>query len=78
VLRPAGRSTLAVAAPQARVAEHPYGGVMHEEDAIRADSPVPICPTCGVTALPGSAVGLLVDFACDNADCAAFGERVGR
>jgi hypothetical protein len=51
---------------------------MHEEDAIRADSPVPICPTCGVTALPGSAVGLLVDFACDNADCAAFGERVGR
>ena len=36
----------------------------------------PICPSCGVTALPGRALGLAVDFACDNADCPAFGERV--
>lgn len=36
----------------------------------------PICPACGVTALPGSAVGLPVGFACDNPDCPDFGEPV--
>lgn len=36
----------------------------------------PICPTCGVTALPGSALGLAVDFACDNPDCEAAGQRI--
>ncbi len=36
----------------------------------------PLCPSCGVTALPGSALGLPVDFACDNAGCPAVGERV--
>ncbi|MGM0818180.1 MAG: hypothetical protein ACQETV_02160 [Actinomycetota bacterium] len=40
------------------------------------DPAAPICPSCGVTALPGAALGLPVDFACDHADCPAFGERV--
>lgn len=37
----------------------------------------PICPWCGVTALPGSAVGRTdATFVCDEADCPGFGERV--
>lgn len=42
----------------------------------RAQGRAPICVACGVTALPGSAVGADADFVCDNADCEAFGERV--
>jgi hypothetical protein len=42
----------------------------------RAQGRAPICAACGVTALPGSAVGADADFVCDNADCEAFGERV--
>ncbi|GEM_PF-3748260 len=41
-----------------------------------AERRAPICRWCGVTALPGAAVGLAVDFACDNPDCPAVGERV--
>ena len=37
----------------------------------------PICPYCGVTALPGDAGHVLEPrFVCDNADCEAFGEEV--
>jgi hypothetical protein len=37
----------------------------------------PICPYCGVTALPAE-LSNVVDpgFACDNAECEAFGERI--
>ena len=37
----------------------------------------PICPSCGVTALPAETVNVLDSgFVCDNADCEAFGESV--
>src|SRR6202165_5817335 len=37
----------------------------------------PICPYCGVTALPGDA-GHVLDpcFICENPDCEAFGEAI--
>jgi hypothetical protein len=37
----------------------------------------PICPFCGVTALPGDA-GFVLDprFICENPDCEAFGEVI--
>lgn len=44
--------------------------------AARRERRAPICPACGVTALPGSAVGVPADFVCDNPDCPDFGERV--
>jgi hypothetical protein len=44
-----------------------------EADAGRA----PICPYCGVTALPSELSHVLdTDFVCDNADCDAYGERI--
>lgn len=37
----------------------------------------PICPYCGVTALPAELSNVIdSDFLCDNADCEAYGERV--
>jgi hypothetical protein len=37
----------------------------------------PICPYCGVTALPGDPSNVIdPDFVCDNADCDAFGDTV--
>ena len=37
----------------------------------------PICPACGVTALPGELANVLdTHFVCDNADCEVFGETV--
>ena len=37
----------------------------------------PICPYCGVTALPAELSNVIdTDFVCDNADCEAFRERV--
>ena len=37
----------------------------------------PICPSCGVTALPAD-TGNVIDsgFVCENADCDAFGDPV--
>ena len=35
----------------------------------------PICPSCGVTALP-SEVGADAGFVCENPDCEAYGEVV--
>jgi hypothetical protein len=41
------------------------------------DGRAPICPACGVTALPGELANVLdPQFVCDNADCEAFGETV--
>ena len=37
----------------------------------------PICPACGVTALPADTANVLDSaFVCDNPDCEAFGEIV--
>ena len=37
----------------------------------------PICPYCGVTALPAETSNVIdTDFVCDNADCDSFGELV--
>ncbi len=37
----------------------------------------PICPVCGVTALPAEAgPGAELTFVCENPDCDAFGEEV--
>ena len=39
----------------------------------------PICPYCGVTALPAELSHVLdTDFVCDDADCDAYGERIDR
>jgi hypothetical protein len=38
----------------------------------------PICPFCGVTALPADPAHVIdVAFVCENPDCEAYGERVG-
>lgn len=42
-----------------------------------SDNDAPICPGCGVTALPGPAAGSKSAFVCDNPDCECFGEAVG-
>ena len=37
----------------------------------------PICPSCGVTALPAETSNVIdTSFICENPDCEAFGERV--
>ena len=37
----------------------------------------PICPHCGVTALPADFSNVIdSDFVCDNADCDAYGEVI--
>jgi len=69
--RPAPIPALAANAPTGCDA----GGVDPRETA-RSERRAPICPWCGVTALPGSAVGSTADFVCDNADCEAVGEPV--
>lgn len=39
----------------------------------------PICPYCGVTALPAELSNVLdTDFVCDNADCEAYGDTIER
>ena len=44
-----------------------------ERDVGRA----PICPDCGVTALPADTSNVLdPTFVCDNAECEAFGQPV--
>lgn len=47
----------------------------HPDDA--EEGRAPICPYCGVTALPAERANVLdTPFACDNADCEGFGELV--
>ncbi len=37
----------------------------------------PICPYCGVTALPADPSNVIdTSFVCENPDCEAFGEQV--
>jgi hypothetical protein len=42
------------------------------------DGRAPICPFCGVTALPGDA-RFVIDtrFVCENPDCEVYGEVIG-
>jgi len=41
------------------------------------DGRAPICPHCGVTALPADPSNVIdTAFVCENPDCDAFGERV--
>ena len=48
--------------------------------APRTDADVdraPICPECGVTALPAAPANVLdTTFVCENPDCEAYGEPV--
>jgi hypothetical protein len=45
----------------------------HDADVGRA----PICPYCGVTALPGELSNVIdAAFVCENAECEAFGDVV--
>ena len=46
-----------------------------EDDA--DEGRAPICPYCGVTALPAELSPVLdATFVCDNADCDAYGEHI--
>ena len=48
------------------------------DDAVDEEGRAPICPYCGVTTLPAELSHVLdTDFICDNADCEAYGERIG-
>lgn len=51
---------------------------MPDRDGVdQTDLDAPICPWCGVTALPGGAAGRSdAAFVCDDADCPGFGEPV--
>ncbi len=53
----------------------PYGddGYGDDADVDRA----PICPYCGVTALPADAAHVIdTRFVCENPDCEAFGDEL--
>jgi hypothetical protein len=42
------------------------------------DERAPICPFCGVTALPADPAHVIdTRFVCENPDCEAFGEPIG-
>ncbi|MEM9204678.1 MAG: hypothetical protein AAGC53_23795 [Actinomycetota bacterium] len=43
-------------------------------DEIDDDDVSPICPACGVSALPPEAIGEA--SMCENANCSAFGEPI--
>ena len=46
------------------------GQVLDPDDDDRDGNEAPICPSCGVTALPDERGG----FVCEHPDCDAFGE----
>ena len=53
------------------------GQVAEGWDDDEREDRAPICPACGVTALPGDTANVLdVRFVCENPDCEAFGEIV--
>ncbi|MCD9625463.1 hypothetical protein [Rhabdothermincola salaria] len=43
-----------------------------DDDLLEPDGGAPICPACGVTALPDEHGG----FVCENPDCEAYGDEV--
>jgi hypothetical protein len=48
----------------------------HETDEVDVDR-APICPYCGVTALPAHLSNVIDSaFVCDNEDCDAFGDEL--
>ena len=48
------------------------------DDGSDEEGRAPICPYCGVTTLPAELSHVLdTEFVCDNADCEAYGERIG-
>jgi hypothetical protein len=52
-------------------------GLVTDWDENLDEGRAPICPYCGVTALPAELSHVLdTDFVCDNADCDAYGERI--
>ena len=47
------------------------------DDPATSDDRAPLCPWCGVTALPADASHVVeTEFMCENPDCEAFGELV--
>ena len=49
--------------------------VSEREDA--GDGRAPICPSCGVTALPAETSNVIDSaFVCENPDCDAYGDTV--
>lgn len=47
------------------------------DDGDDAEGRAPICPSCGVTALPAELSHVLDSgFVCDNAECDAYGEAI--
>jgi hypothetical protein len=48
-----------------------------DDDGTDHEARAPICPHCGVTALPGD-LSHVIDtrFVCENPDCEAFGDEV--
>jgi hypothetical protein len=43
----------------------------------RDEARAPICPSCGVTALPADPSNVIdTTFVCENPDCEAFGDEV--
>ena len=49
---------------------------MSDEDD-EAENRAPICPSCGVTALPADPSNVIdTRFMCENPDCEAFGDEV--
>jgi hypothetical protein len=56
-----------------------HDGPVGEWDDDPDDGRAPICPYCGVTTLPAELANVLdTEFVCDNADCDAYGEPIGR
>jgi hypothetical protein len=51
---------------------------MDDDDAHEQEDRAPICPYCGVTALPADPSNVIdTRFVCENPDCEAFGDEVG-
>jgi hypothetical protein len=51
--------------------------LVDEDWSDESEGRAPICPSCGVTALPAEPSNVIdTGFVCDNSDCDAFGEPV--
>ena len=48
-----------------------------DDEGADEEDRAPICPACGVTALPRETSNVLdATFVCENPDCEAFGDEV--